>query len=88
MVDAVYTRVLTAVVAALTAVLLYGSPAHAQDMSVELEQFNAECFDIAGEFEPTDGCYKSAEELGIEIENINESMDKGCVLSDLFEDYS
>ncbi len=57
-------------------------------MSAELEQFNAECFDSAGEFEPTDGCYKSAEELGIEIENINESMGKGCVLSDLYEDYS
>ena len=35
MVNAVYTRVLMAVVVALTAALLYGSPAHAQDMSAE-----------------------------------------------------
>jgi hypothetical protein len=88
MVDGVYTRVLLAVVAALTAALLYGSPAHAQDMSAQLEEFNSECFDSAGEFEPTDGCYEYAESLGLEIDNLNESMDKGCVLSDLYEDYS
>ena len=64
------------------------SEAHAQDMSAELEQFNSECFDSAGEFEPTDGCYEYAESIGIEIDNLNESMDKGCVLSDLYEDYS
>ena len=64
------------------------SEAHAQDMSAELEQFNSECFDSAGEFEPTDGCYEYAESIGIEIDNLNESMDKGCVLSDMYEDYS
>ena len=57
-------------------------------MSAELEQFNSECFDSAGEFEPTDGCYEYAESIGIEIDNLNESMDKGCVLSDMYEDYS
>jgi hypothetical protein len=62
--------------------------AHAQDMSAELEEFNATCFDSAAAFEATDGCYMYAESLGLEIENINESMDKGCVLSDLHEDYS
>jgi len=91
MVDAVYTRVLLAAIAALTAALMYSSPAaasFASDMTAELEQFNAVCFDEAGEFLGTDGCYKSAESLSIELENINESMDKGCVLSDLYEDYS
>ena len=32
--------------------------------------------------------YEYAESIGIEIDNLNESMDKGCVLSDLYEDYS
>ena len=64
------------------------SEAHAQDVSAQLEEFNHECFDNAGEFEPTDGCYEYAESIGIEIDNLNESMDKGCVLSDLYEDYS
>jgi hypothetical protein len=64
------------------------SEAHAHDMSAQLEEFSATCFDSAGEFEPTDGCYEYAESIGIEIDNLNESMDKGCVLSDLYEDYS
>ena|SRR5215210_6340405 len=87
MVDAVYTRVLLAVVAALTAALLLSSPAHAQDMSAQLEQFNAECFDSAGEFLGTDGCFEWAEEH-IEIDNLLDSTSKGCVLSNMFEDYS
>src|SRR5215207_2684452 len=88
MVDAVYTRVLLAVVAALTAALLYATPAQAQDMTQELEEYNAVCFDEQGEWLKTDGCIESAERIGIEVDNIIESMDKGCVLSDLFEDYS
>ena len=64
------------------------SEAAAQDMSAELQQFEQVCFDEAGEWLATDGCIKSAESLGIELENINESMDAGCVLSDLYEDYS
>jgi hypothetical protein len=76
------------VLVALIAVVLVSTNAHAQDMSAELEEFNATCFTEAGEFEPTDGCYEYAESLGLGIDNINESMDKGCVLSDLYEDYS
>jgi hypothetical protein len=57
-------------------------------MSAELAEFDATCFSEQGEFEPTDGCYEYAESLGLEIDNINESMDKGCVLSDMYEDYS
>ena len=64
------------------------SEAHAQDMSAELEQFNAECFDSAsGVFLGTDGCFEWAEEH-IELENLLESIEKGCTLSDLYEDYS
>jgi len=62
--------------------------AHAQDMSAEFEQFNAECFDSStGEFLGTDGCYEWAEEH-MELENLLESIEKGCVLSDMYEDYS
>jgi hypothetical protein len=81
-------KALLGVLASLIVAVVVSSNAHAQDMSAELEQFNATCFTEAGEFEPTDGCYEYAESIGIEIDNINESMDKGCVLSDLLEDYS
>src|SRR5215212_6707357 len=64
------------------------SPAHALDMSAELEEYNAVCFDEAGEWLKTDGCIRSAESLGIEIDNLLESERKGCVLSEMFEDYS
>ena len=51
--------------------------AHAQDMSAEFEQFNAECFDSStGEFLGTDGCYEWAEEH-MELENLLESIEKG-----------
>jgi hypothetical protein len=57
-------------------------------MSAQLEEFNSECFDSAGEFLGTDGCYGWAEEH-IELENLLESIEKGCVLSDMSkEDYS
>jgi len=78
---------LSAAVAVMVSVVS-ATEAYAQDMSAQLEEFNSECFDSAGEFEPTDGCYEYAESLGLEIDNINESMDKGCVLSDMYEDYS
>lgn len=61
--------------------------AHAQDMSAELEQFNAECFDSASEFLGTDACFEWAEQ-NIELENLLESIEKGCVLTDMYEDYS
>ena len=76
------------VLASLIVAVVVSSNAHAQDISAELEQFSATCFTEQGEFEPTDGCYEYAESIGIEIDNINESMDKGRVLSDLYEDYS
>jgi hypothetical protein len=63
------------------------SEAHAQDMSAQLEQFNAECFDSAGEVLGTDGCFEWAEQ-NIELENQLESIEKGCVLTDMYEDYS
>jgi hypothetical protein len=81
-------KALLGVLASLIVAVLVSTNAYAQDMSAQLEEFNATCFTEQGEFEPTDGCYEYAESLGLEIENINESMDKGCVLSDLFEDYS
>ncbi len=81
-------KVLLGVLASLIVAVVVSTNAHAQDMSAKLEQFNATCFTEQGELEPTDGCYEYAESLGLEIENINESMDKGCVLSDLYEDYS
>jgi hypothetical protein len=56
-------------------------------MSAELEQFNAECFDSAGEFLGTDGCFEWVEQ-NIELENLLESIEKGCTLTDLYEDYS
>jgi hypothetical protein len=87
MVAAVYTRVILAAIAALTLVLMYATPAHAQDMSAELAEFNAECFTESGEFEGTDGCFEWAEE-NIELENLLESIEKGCVLSEMYEDYS
>ena len=62
--------------------------ARAQDMSAELEEYNAVCFDEAGEWLKSDGCIRSAESLGIEIDNLLESERKGCVLSEMFEDYS
>src|SRR5919107_3880335 len=81
-------KALLGVLVALIAVVLISNNAHAQDLSAQLEEYNATCFTEQGEFEPADGCYEYAESLGLEIDNINESMDKGCVLSDLFEDYS
>ena len=63
------------------------SEAHAQDMSAELEQFNAECFDSAGEFLGTDGCFEWVEQ-NIELENLLESIEKGCTLTDMYENYS
>ena len=94
MVGAVYTRVLVAVIATLTATLVamvQTSDAHASsatDMSTQLDEYNAVCFDEAGEWLATDGCIKAAEALRIELENIIESDAKGCTLGDLFEDYS
>jgi hypothetical protein len=81
-------KLVLSVLASLIVAVVVSSNAHAQDISAELEQFNATCFTEQGEFEPTDGCYEYAESIGIEIDNLNESMDKGCVLSDLYEDYS
>ena len=82
-------KALLGVLVALIAVVLVSTNAHASeaDMSTQLEEFNAECF-TDGEFDATDGCVKSAEELGIELENIRESEQKGCTLSDMYEDYS
>src|SRR5919112_748832 len=80
-------KALLGVLASLIVALVVSSNAHAQDMSAELEEFNAECFDSGGEFLGTDGCFEWSEQH-IELENLLESIEKGCTLSDLYEDYS
>jgi len=79
--------VLSAALAVMVSVAS-ATEAHAQDMSAELEEFNSECFDsVSGEFLGTDGCFEWAEEH-IELENLLESIEKGCTLTDMYEDYS
>ena len=68
--------------------VVQASEARAQDMSAQLDEYNAVCFDEAGEWLATDGCIRSAARMGIEVANIIESDAKGCVLNDMFEDYS
>jgi hypothetical protein len=92
MVSAVYLRTLVVAIAALTALLVVPpTPAHATPTSPpgvsEIEAFETECFDESGEFEGTGGCFKWAEE-NIEIDNLLESIQLGCSLNDMYEDYS
>src|SRR5215212_7376633 len=63
------------------------SPGYAQDMSNELEEYKAICWDDEG-WISTDRCIHSAEALGLEIDNLIESDRKGCKLENLCEDFS
>ena len=81
-------KALLGVLASLIVAVLVSTNAYAQDMSAELERFESACFTEQGEFEPTYGCYKWAEDIGLEVDNIIESVQKGCVLCDMYEDYS
>ena len=57
----------------------------------EQERFTSACIkedEGVFEFVASDGCFEWAESLYVELENIAESAEKGCSLSDLFEDFS
>jgi hypothetical protein len=84
MAAAVYLKTLLVAIATLTAAFIYATPAQA----ATVEEFEAVCFDEAGEFYGTDACWQAYEEMGGEVDNLTESIARGCVLEDMFEDYS